>query len=191
MCARKTKLSFIMSLLSNRMTVWLTVWWSHYTGREGRMLLSTVVSLNRSKTSGGNQSAIRVNKILYTPQLAPPLQTSHLCPRMYARIYICVLYFVLFWGFSVQRYSFKKQGKLRFELKWLHINDNFFWWATHRFCPIVGYRNIEAHEKEVNSQCYKILHPALTTVNAKEKVIHGCCDAICIFSPCKYQTVSL
>lgn len=30
------------------------------------MLLSTVVSLNRSKTSGGNQSAIRVNKILYT-----------------------------------------------------------------------------------------------------------------------------
>lgn len=79
------------------------------------MLLCTVVSLNRSKTSGGNQSAMRVNKILYTPQLAPPLQTSHLCPRMYARTYMCIiLCFVLFWGFSVQRYSFKKQGKLRF-----------------------------------------------------------------------------
>lgn len=60
----------------------------------------------------------------------------------------------------------------------------FFWWATHRFCPIVGYRNIEAYEKEVNSQCYKTLHPALTTVNEKETVIDGCCcDAICIFFP--------
>lgn len=68
------------------------------------MLLSTVVSLNRSKTSGGNQSAIRVNKILYALHCRLHIH-AHACTQVhvYALIIFCCF------EFSTWRQSFKMQ----------------------------------------------------------------------------------